>query len=369
MRGQSVLVVRLPPLTAHRSPLAVHHAPCAATSLPLAIRRALRLSLSPAAPYSRPITPCPFALLFPPIYFHPSTASSLPLPALGRQPAVRPTPRACQGEAARRDAARAGHDARRPSAFGALTNPCKTCPLRMPRDHACKHGKIGHAMQPNRACPQSIVPSTDTRRPPGRRLRVPRDRAHARLCTRRHAVAQETHQKGSPMHESKSFDAGLARRGTTATTRPARQASAAASTRRRHAARAPPPKASRLPPTARHDVAGMRVAHRPPPNPTRTPARPSAPRRECAPARTNRSVLHRCAPRFANAAAARAAPGRARVNRRAWDALAPRSRRRLRLRHRHRHCRRPRPAARARRSSRAASAPAARAPDRRAQAA
>lgn len=200
---------------------------------------------------------------------------------------------------------------------------------------------------------------------PGRRLRVPRDRAHARLCTRRHAVAQETHQKGSPMHESKSFDAGLARRGTTATARPARQASAAASTRRRHAARAPPPKASRLPPTARHDVAGMRVAHRPPPNPTRTPARPSAPRRECAPARTNRSVLHRCAPRFANAAAARAAPGRARVNRRAWDALAPRSRRRLR----HRHCRRPRPAARARRSSRAASAPAARAPDRRAQAA
>lgn len=200
---------------------------------------------------------------------------------------------------------------------------------------------------------------------PGRRLRVPRDRAHARVCTRRHAVAQETHQKGSPMHESKSFDAGLARRGTTATTRPARQASAAASTRRRHAARAPPPKASRLPPTARHDVAGMRVAHRPPPNPTRTPARPSAPRRECAPARTNRSVLHRCAPRFANAAAARAAPGRARVNRRAWDALAPRSRRRLR----HRHCRRPRPAARARRSSRAASAPAARAPDRRAQAA
>lgn len=100
---------------------------------------------------------------------------------------------------------------------------------------------------------------------PGRRLRVPRDRAHARVCTRRHAVAQETHQKGSPMHESKSFDAGLARRGTTATTRPARQASAAASTRRRHAARAPPPKASRLPPTARHDVAGMRVAHRPPP--------------------------------------------------------------------------------------------------------
>lgn len=200
---------------------------------------------------------------------------------------------------------------------------------------------------------------------PGRRLRVPRDRAHARLCTRRHAVAQETHQKGSPMHESKSFDAGLARRGTTATTRPARQASAAASTRRRHAARAPPPKASRLPPTARHGVAGMRVAHRPPPNPTRTPARPSAPRRECALARTNRSVLHRCAPRFANAAATRAAPGRARVNRRAWDALAPRSRRRLR----HRHCRRPHPAARARRSSRAASAPAARAPDRRAQAA
>lgn len=199
---------------------------------------------------------------------------------------------------------------------------------------------------------------------PGRRLRVPRDRAHARLCTRRHAVAQETHPKGSPMHESKSFDAGLARRGDHGDNTPGPPG------KRRGVdtpppRSAPPPKASRLPPTARHDVAGMRVAHRPPPNPTRTPARPSAPRRECAPARTNRSVLHRCAPRFANAAAARAAPGRARVNRRAWDALAPRSRRRLR----HRHCRRPRPAARARRSSRAASAPAARAPDRRAQAA
>lgn len=201
---------------------------------------------------------------------------------------------------------------------------------------------------------------------PGRRLRVPRDRAHARLCTRRHAVAQETHQKGSPMHESKSFDAGLARRGTTATTRPARQASAAASTRRRHAARPRRRQAAcRRQRAMTSPACASPTAHRPPPNPTRTPARPSAPRRECAPARTNRSVLHRCAPRFANAAAARAAPGRARVNRRAWDALAPRSRRRLR----HRHCRRPRPAARARRSSRAASAPAARAPDRRAQAA
>lgn len=201
---------------------------------------------------------------------------------------------------------------------------------------------------------------------PGRRLRVPRDRAYARLCTRRHAVAQETHPKGSPMHESKSFDAGLARRETTATTRPARQASAAASTRRRHAARPRRRQAAcRRQRAMTSPACPPPAARRPPPNPTRTPARPSAPRRECAPARTNRSVLHRCAPRFANAAAARAAPGRARVNRRAWDALAPRSRRRLR----HRHCRRPRPAARARRSSRAASAPAARAPDRRAQAA
>ncbi|KGX61012.1 hydrolase, NUDIX family domain protein [Burkholderia pseudomallei TSV44] len=107
---------------------------------------------------------------------------------------------------------------------------------------------------------------------PGRRLRVPRDRAYARLCTRRHAVAQETHPKGSPMHESKSFDAGLARRETTATTRPARQASAAASTRRRHAARprrrqaacrrqramtspaCPPPAARRPPPAAQSDA-------------------------------------------------------------------------------------------------------------------
>lgn len=72
---------------------------------------------------------------------------------------------------------------------------------------------------------------------PGRRLRVPRDRAYARLCTRRHAIAQETHQKGSPMHESKHSMPAWPGGGTTATTRPARQASAAASTRRRHAAR------------------------------------------------------------------------------------------------------------------------------------
>lgn len=202
---------------------------------------------------------------------------------------------------------------------------------------------------------------------PGRRLRVPRDRAHARLCTRRHAVAQETHQKGSPMHESKSFDAGLARRGTTATTRPARQASAAASTRRRHAARAPPPKASRLPPTARHDVAGMRVAHRPPPaaqsDANTRAAFSTATRMRTGTDESKRASSVRASVRECRRRAA--APGRARVNRRAWDALAPRSRRRLR----HRHCRRPRPAARARRSSRAASAPAARAPDRRAQAA
>lgn len=316
------------------------------------------------------LTPGPLPLAPSPFYSLPFTFTLRPRPVSRFQPSAGSPPfgqRRAPARARRPGAttARAGHDAHRPSAFGALTNPCKTCPLRMPRDHACKHGGICHAMQPNRACPQSIVPSTNTRRPPGATIACPTRSPHARLCTRRHAIAQETHQKGSPMHESKSFDAGLARRGTTATTRPARQASAAASTRRRHAARAPPPKASRLPTTARHDVAGMRVARRPPPNPTRTPARPSAPRRECAPARTNRSVLHRCAPRFANAAAARAAPGRARVNRRAWDALAPRSRRRLR----HRHCRRPRPAARTRRSSRAASAPAARAPDRRAQAA
>lgn len=148
--------------------------------------------------------------------------------------------------------------------------------------------------------------------------------------------------------------------------RPARQAP-----RRRHAAATQRARLRRRQAACRRQRAmtspacASPTARRPPPNPTRTPARPSAPRRECAPARTNRSVLHRCAPRFANAAAARAAPGRARVNRRAWDALAPRSRRRLR----HRHCRRPRPAARARRSSRAASASAARAPDRRAQAA
>lgn len=99
---------------------------------------------------------------------------------------------------------------------------------------------------------------------PGRRLRVPRDRAYARLCTRRHAVAQETHQKGSPMHESKSFDAGLARRGDHGNNTPGPPG------KRRGVdtpppRSAPPPKASRLPPTARHDVAGMRVAHRPPP--------------------------------------------------------------------------------------------------------
>lgn len=236
----------------------------------------------------------------------------------------------------------------------------------MPRDHACKHGKIGHAMQPNRACPQSIVPSTDTRRPPGRRLRVPRDRAHARLCTRRHAVAQETRKEAQCMNRSHSMPAWPGGGPRRQHARPARQAP-----RRRHAAATQRARLRRRQAACRRQRAmtspacASPTARRPPPNPTRTPARPSAPRRECAPARTNRSVLHRCAPRFANAAAARAAPGRARVNRRAWDALAPRSRRRLR----HRHCRRPRPAARARRSSRAASASAARAPDRRAQAA
>ncbi|VBG41485.1 Uncharacterised protein [Burkholderia pseudomallei] len=216
------------------------------------------------------LTPGPLPLAPSPFYSLPFTFTLRPRPVSRFQPSAGSPPfgqRRAPARARRPGAttARAGHDAHRPSAFGALTNPCKTCPLRMPRDHACKHGGICHAMQPNRACPQSIVPSTDTRRPPGATIACPTRSPHARLCTRRHAVAQETHQKGSPMHESKSFDAGLARRGTTATTRPARQASAAASTRRRHAARAPPPKASRLPPTARHDVAGMRVAHRPPP--------------------------------------------------------------------------------------------------------
>ncbi|CAJ3837614.1 Uncharacterised protein [Burkholderia pseudomallei] len=216
------------------------------------------------------LTPGPLPLAPSPFYSLPFTFTLRPRPVSRFQPSAGSPPfgqRRAPARARRPGAttARAGHDAHRPSAFGALTNPCKTCPLRMPRDHACKHGGICHAMQPNRACPQSIVPSTDTRRPPGATIACPTRSPHARLCTRRHAVAQETHQKGSPMHESKSFDAGLARRGTTATTRPARQASAAASTRRRHAARAPPPKASRLPTTARHDVAGMRVAHRPPP--------------------------------------------------------------------------------------------------------
>lgn len=198
---------------------------------------------------------------------------------------------------------------------------------------------------------------------PGRRLRVPRDRAHARLCTRRHAVAQETHQKGSPMHESKSFDAGLARRGTTATTRPARQASAAASTRRRHAAR----------PRRRQAACRRQRAMTSPAcaSPTaRRPIRREHPRglqhRDANAHRHGRIEACFIGARLGSRMPPpRAAPGRARVNRRAWDALAPRSRRRLR----HRHCRRPRPAARARRSSRAASAPAARAPDRRAQAA
>lgn len=216
------------------------------------------------------LTPGPLPLAPSPFYSLPFTFTLRPRPVSRFQPSAGSPPfgqRRAPARARRPGAttARAGHDAHRPSAFGALTNPCKTCPLRMPRDHACKHGGICHAMQPNRARPQSIVPSTDTRRPPGATIACPTRSPHARLCTRRHAVAQETHQKGSPMHESKSFDAGLARRGTTATTRPARQASAAASTRRRHAARAPPPKASRLPTTARHDVAGMRVAHRPPP--------------------------------------------------------------------------------------------------------
>ncbi|MHA7236182.1 hypothetical protein ACX83E_20435, partial [Burkholderia pseudomallei] len=69
------------------------------------------------------------------------------------------------------------------------------------------------------------------------------------------------------MHESKSFDAGLARRGDHGDNTPGPPG------KRRGVdtpppRSAPPPTASRLPPTARHDVAGMRVAHRPPPNPT-----------------------------------------------------------------------------------------------------
>lgn len=241
--------MRRAPLPAYRS----------LSAIPLACR--FRLPL---------LTPGPLPLAPSPFYSLPFTFTLRPRPVSRFQPSAGSPPfgqRRAPARARRPGAttAHAGHDAHRPSAFGALTNPCKTCPLRMPRDHACKHGGICHAMQPNRACPQSIVPSTDTRRPPGATIACPTRSPHARLCTRRHAVAQETHQKGSPMHESKSFDAGLARRGTTATTRPARQASAAASTRRRHAARAPPPKASRLPTTARHDVAGMRVAHRPPP--------------------------------------------------------------------------------------------------------
>lgn len=367
MRGQSVLVVRLPPLTAHRSPFAVRRSSCA-------VRR-----YQPTARYPPCPSPVAFACrsLLPahyPLPLRPFIPSHLLSPFDRVQsPASSPRP------AARRSA----NAARLPGRGGPARQPPVPDMMRTGRAHSA-HSRIRARRAPsecraitranmeefamrcsptaparNRSCQAR---ARDVR--PGRRLRVPRDRAHARVCTRRHAVAQETHPKGSPMHESKSFDAGLARRGDHGDNTPGPPG------KRRGVdtpppRSAPPPTASRLPPTARHDVAGMRVAHRPPPNPTRTPARPSAPRRECAPARTNRSVLHRCAPRFANAAAARAAPGRARVNRRAWDALAPRSRRRLR----HRHCRRPRPAARARRSSRAASAPAARAPDRRAQAA
>lgn len=186
--------------------------------------------------------------------------------------------------------------------------------------------------------------------------------AHVDTQSRRKLTSKEA-QCMNRSHSMPAWPGG----GTTATTRPARQASAAASTRRRHAARAPPPKASRLPPTARHDVAGMRVAHRPPPaaqsDANTRAAFSTATRMRTGTDESKRASSVRASVRECRRRAA--APGRARVNRRAWDALAPRSRRRLR----HRHCRRPRPAARARRSSRAASAPAARAPDRRAQAA
>ncbi|KGX69105.1 hydrolase, NUDIX family domain protein [Burkholderia pseudomallei TSV28] len=134
------------------------------------------------------LTPGPLPLAPSPFYSLPFTFTLRPRPVSRFQPSAGSPPfgqRRAPARARRPGAttARAGHDAHRPSAFGALTNPCKTCPLRMPRDHACKHGGICHAMQPNRACPQSIVPSTDTRRPPGATIACP---TRSRPCTSMH---------------------------------------------------------------------------------------------------------------------------------------------------------------------------------------
>lgn len=234
------MVIRLPPLTVRRSPFAVRRSSCA-------VRR-----YQPTARYPPYPSPVAFACrsLLPahyPLPLRPFIPSHLLSPFDRVQsPASSPRP------AARRSA----NAARLPGRGGPARQPPVPDMMRTGRAHSA-HSRIRARRAPsecraitranmeefamrcsptaparNRSCQAR---ARDVR--PGRRLRVPRDRAHARVCTRRHAVAQETHPKGSPMHESKSFDAGLARRGTTATTRPARQASAAASTRRRHAAR------------------------------------------------------------------------------------------------------------------------------------
>lgn len=243
--------MRRAPLPAYRS----------LSAIPLACR--FRLPL---------LTPGPLPLAPSPFYSLPFTFTLRPRPVSRFQPSAGSPPfgqRRAPARARRPGAttAHAGHDAHRPSAFGALTNPCKTCPLRMPRDHACKHGGICHAMQPNRACPQSIVPSTDTRRPPGRRLRVPRDRpmhvyAHVDTQSRRKLTRKEA-QCMNRSHSMPAWPGGGPRRQHA---RPARQAP-----RRRHAAATQRARLRRRQAACRRQRAmtspacASPTAHRPPP--------------------------------------------------------------------------------------------------------
>ncbi|KGS86933.1 hydrolase, NUDIX family domain protein [Burkholderia pseudomallei MSHR7500] len=364
------MVVRLPPLTVRRSPFAVRRSSCAVRRYqptaryppcPSPVAFACR-SLLPAH-YPLPLRPfIPSHLLSP--FDRVQSPASSPRPAARRSANAARLPG--RGGPARQspvpDMMRTGRAHSAHSRIRARRAPseCRAITRANMEEFAMRCSPTAPAR--NRSCQAR---TRDVR--PGRRLRVPRDRpmhvyAHVDTQSRRKLTRKEA-QCMNRSHSMPAWPGGGPRRQHA---RPARQAP-----RRRHAAATQRARLRRRQAACRRQRAmtspacASPTARRPPPNPTRTPARPSAPRRECALARTNRSVLHRCAPRFANAAATRAAPGRARVNRRAWDALAPRSRRRLR----HRHCRRPHPAARARRSSRAASAPAARAPDRRAQAA
>ncbi|KGV64898.1 hydrolase, NUDIX family domain protein [Burkholderia pseudomallei BDU 2] len=187
------MVVRLPPLTAHRSPFAVRRSPFAVRRSPFIMRRAplpayRSLSAIPfACRFRLPLlTPGPLPLAPSPFYSLPFTFTLRPRPVSRFQPSAGSPPfgqRRAPARARRPGAttARAGHDARRPSAFGALTNPRKTCPLRMPRDHACKHGKEAQCMNRSHSMPAW----------PGGRPRQQHARPARQAPRRRHAAATQ----------------------------------------------------------------------------------------------------------------------------------------------------------------------------------